>query len=199
MSKLWEAISDLLSKLFGGNDVRKRLKVLDGMEERFSVAKRDNEDSLQNLKDDIKALETRALQKKRELEQSHGDTKRIIVGEIERVFRELDGLRGRENVIAANLERIRGALAKTGEAKVALRAGMSEDQLDTLALEMQDLYGELKSMDRAAVDLEKETYLAPGVSDVNVEKRLAESQGECESPAVLSAETAKRLKQLETV
>jgi len=199
MAGIWEAIREFLAKLLGGgNDAQRRLKALDGMEDKFIAARRDNEDSLHALKDEIKTLEARALQKKRELDQVHGDSKRIVVGEIERVFRELDGLRDRENVISANLERIRVAIAKVGEAKAALRAGVSEEQFDDIALEIQDLFGTLKTLDRAATDLGREKYEAPVAGKVDVDQRMAEVKGTQEGPVSLSPEAEKRLKQLET-
>jgi hypothetical protein len=197
MADIWEAIREFLARLFGGNDTQRRLKALEAIEDKFISAKRDNEDGLHSLKDEIRTLEARALQKKRELDQAHGDSKRIVVGEIERVFRELDRLRGRENVVAANLDRIGVALAKVGEAKAALRAGVSEEQFDDIALEIQDLFSTLKTLDRAATDLDREKYGAPAASKVDVDQRLGEVQGAEKAPAALSADTEKRLKQLE--
>jgi len=168
------------------------------MEEKFLSAKRDNEDSLFSLKDDIRSKEALALKKKKELDGVSGDSRRVVVGEIERVFRELDRLRGRENVVAANLDRIDIALAKVGEAKAALRAGVSEEQFDDIALEVQDLFSSLKALDRAAVDLDREKYEPPTTSTVDVEQRVAEIQSNEVAPTGLSAETEKRLKELET-
>lgn len=199
MASIWEEIRAFVARLFGGgSDTERRLKALEATEEKLEAAKRDNTDSLETLKDEIRSLEGRALQKKKELDRTQGDSKRIVVGEVERIFRELDRKRGREGVIAANLERIGVALAKVGEAKAALRAGVTEEQFDDIALEIQDLFGELREADRAARDLERETYEAPEPSPVDVEKRMAEVSGEEKAPAALSAETEKRLKQLES-
>lgn len=197
MAGILDMIRELLAKLFGGNDVQRRLKVLGAMEERFSAAKRDNEDSLRNLKEEIKTEENRARKLKQEHEQAYGDSKRIVAGEIERLFRGLDRLRGRENVIAGNLDRIAVALAKVAEAKAALKAGVSEEEFDDIALEIQDLFGSLKSMDRAARDLDRETYASAEAVPVNAEERMAEVAGEKESATELSEETQKRLKALE--
>jgi len=196
MASLWDEIRAFLARLFGGSDTERRMRALNAMEAKLEAAKRDNTDSLEALKDEIRALEARALQKKKELDRTHGDSRRIVVGEVERIFRELDRRRGREGVIAANMERIGIALAKIGEAKDALRAGVTEDQFDDIALEIQDLFGELKEADRAARDLEREKYEAPEPSRVDVEQRMAEVAGEEKAPAELSPETEKRLKQL---
>jgi len=198
MRSLWEAIRALFEKLFGGSETLRRLKALDAMEENFAKAKRDNSDSLETLKEEIRTLEARALHKKKELDQTHGDSNRIVVGEIERIFRELDRLRGRETVISANLDRVGIALAKIGEAKAALRAGVTDEQFDDIALEVQELFGQLRESDRAARDLEKEQYEVRDASRVEVEQRMAEVQGVEPAPVALTAETQKRLKQLET-
>lgn len=197
MTGLWEAIRSLLARLFGGSGIQRRLKVLEAMEAKFTAAKRDNTDSVESLKDEIHTLESRALRKKQELEKVHGDSKRIVVGEIERIFRELDRLRGRENIIAANLDRIGMAVAKIGEAKAALKAGVSEEQFDDIAVELQDLFAGLGESDRAARDLAREKYEAAAPSQVDTERRMAELTEEQKAPASLSPEMEKRLKQLE--
>lgn len=199
MAGILGAVRDFLANLFGGgNDTQRRLTALTAMEDRISEARRDNEEGISVLKDEIRLLETRARQKKREYDQARGDSQRIVGGEIDRIFCELDRCRGRENIVAANLERISVALAKVGEAKAALRAGVSEEQFDDIALEIQDLFGTLKTLDRAATDLDREKYEALVASNVDVEKRMAEVLGDEKAPPALSPETVKRLKQLET-
>ncbi len=197
MAGFWEAIRSLLAKLFGGSDKDRRLKVLVSMEVKFTTSKRDNLNSLESLKDEIRALEARALRKKQELETVRGDSRRIVVGEIERIFRELDRLRGRENVIAANLDRLGVALAKIGEGKAALRAGVREEQFDDIAMELQELFSGLRESDRAAQDLEQERYRAAVPNKVETDKRMAELTEEEKAPSDLSPEMEKRLKQLE--
>jgi len=198
MNTLWEAIREFLARLFGASTRQRRLKALDAMEDKLLAAKRDNTDNLQDLKQEIRTLEARALQKKKELDQTRGDSRRIVVGEIERTFRDLDRLRDRETLIAANLDRISIALAKVREAKAALAAGITEEQFDEIALEVQDLFTELRETDRAARDLEREKYEAPEKTPVQLEERMAEVAGEKEPPAELSPETQKRLQELAT-
>jgi hypothetical protein len=199
MSNFWDSIYELLTKLFGSNSSdQRRLKALDGMETHFISARRDNEDNLHSLKDEIKAHEARALKKKQELEQTHGDSKRIVVGEIERIFRELDLTKGRESIVAANLERISQGLAKVREAKAALQAGINEDQFDEIAVEIEDLFSTLKASDRAAADMNREEYAAPETSSVNVDERLESVEGQGVASVDLSPEMQARFKALET-
>lgn len=197
MAGILDRIRELLAKLFGGTDVQRRLRTLGAIEEKCNADKRDNEDSLRNLKEEIRREENRARKLKEEHDQAQGDSRRIVAGEIERLFRGLDRLRGRENVIAGNLERIGVALAKVAEGKAALKTGVSEEQFDEIALELQDLFGALKSADRAARELDREVYTTPEATPVDAETRMAEVAGEKAPAAELSEETQKRLKSLE--
>jgi hypothetical protein len=186
-----------LARLFGGSDVQRRFKTLETMEAQFSTSKRDNVDSVESLKEDIRTLEAHALHKKQEFEKAHGDSKRVIAGEIERIFRELDRLRGRETILATNLDRIGVALAKIGEAKAALKAGVSEEQFDSIAVELQDLFADLRQADKAARDLEREAYEVAAPPQVETEQRMADLTEEPQAPITLSPETEQRLKKLE--
>jgi len=205
MARLAEVTRPLIEKLVSvfrrKSPEQRRLKALVEMEEKLWSAQRANTDAVEALKAEIRTLEARALQKKKEHERTHGDSRRIVVGEIERIFRELDRLRGRERIVASNLDRIGLALAKIGEAKAAIEHGITEEEFDDIALEIQDLFGQLRDADRAARELEREQYKIPEPAPVDVEKRMAEleeeSQPEMEAPADLPPELEKRLRRLE--
>ena len=198
MARFGETISAIFSKLaqlLGIKQSDNRRTEL--MEQKLATAKASNIDRLEALKDKIRQFEAQALRKKREYEASKGDTKRIVGGEIERIFRDLDRLHGQENVIGSNIERISTAQAKLEEYKAAEAKGLEEGELDDIALDLQEAFGELKVADRASRDLESVEYQAPRVSSVNAEQRMEEVAGERETEAGLSVETEKRLKQLE--
>ncbi len=198
MGNFEESISAILSKLarlLGIKPTDERRTEM--MEQKLAVAKAGNVDQLEALKDKIRQFEAQVLRKKKEYESARGDSKRIVGGEIERLFRDLDRLHGRENVIGSNIERISVAQAKIQEYKVAQTKGLEEDELDDIALELQDAFEGLKVADRASRDLEHVKYQAPRADPVNMEKRMAEVTGEQQTTTGLSAETEKRLRQLE--
>jgi hypothetical protein len=197
MAGLWETIRSLLARLFGGSGAPRRVSALETMEASFTASKRDNADSLEALKEEIRTLESRALQKKQEFERSHGDSRRVVAGEIERIFRDLDRLRGRETILGKNLDRIAVALDKIHEAKAAMQAGVTDEQFDEIALELKDLFATLRQSDRAARDLEREKYEVAEPAPVKTEQRLAELTEEAKTPITLSPETEQRLKKLE--
>jgi chromosome segregation ATPase len=193
MGSLW----DSFSRLVGISDKQRRLRALENMRAQFEAAKRDNADSLEELKEKVRILERRALQKKKELDQARGEVQRITIGEIERIFRERDRVREREKIIAANLERINAALAKVEELADAQKAGVKEEQFDELALDAQEAFADLKDADRAARDLEREKYDAPETERLDVKKQLGELEGRGKSASALPPDLRKKLKELE--
>ena len=198
MANFGETISAILSKLaqllgLKPSDTAR----MDLMKHKLATAKASNVDRLEGLKDKIRQFEAQALRKKKEYEAARGDSRRIVGGEIERLFRDLDRLHGQENVVASNLERISVTQAKLEEYKAAQAKGLEEGELDDIALELQEAFEGLRVADRAFRDLEGVEYRPPQVSPVNAEKRMAEVAGEQETSDGLSAETEKRLKQLE--
>lgn len=200
MGSLADTISSLLSRLAELLGLKpSEDKRLQAMQAKLAAARADNTDRLEALKEQIRTLEAAALRKKKEMEAAKGDTKRIVVGEIERVFRDLDRLRGSENIITANLEKIAVAQAKLKELVEARAQSVSQDQLDDLALDLQQAFSELRLTDRAAKDLERVEYTAPQRAPVAVDERLAQAEGVQEQPAAeLSEETKRRLAALET-
>lgn len=198
MSRLTENVSAVLARIAEWLGMKpsqaKRLEIL---QEKLSASRAGNADKLEALKDEIRKLEHRALQKKAEADAARGDVKRLIVREIEQIFRDLDRLRGRETIIAANLDRISIALAKISELTAAQASGVEEGQLDDIALELQEVFGELKASDHEARDLERERYAGPEREAVDVSRRVGELEGTKETSAELSESTLKRLKELE--
>lgn len=200
MGNYTEAISAILSKLaqfLGIKMSNKRQTEL--IKHKLADAKASNIDRLEVLKASIKQHETQALRKKKEYEETKGSTKRIIKGEIERIFRSMDLLQGQEKVIISNIERISLAQSKLDEIESAEAKGAEESELDDIALDLQEAYEGLMVADRASRDLKDIDYQAPEQVDVDAEKRMAEVEGEQEAKAnELNPEIAQRLKQLET-
>lgn len=198
MGNFRDSMSANLSRLAGilgvkGSDKRR----MEQIEHRLSIARAGNQDRLQALKEKIRDLEGQALIKKQELESTRGDSKRILAREIERIFRELDRLHSREKIIAGNLDRISLALIKLEEYADAREVGLSDDDLDDIALDLQEAFDDLNIADKAVNDLDRITYQPPQADRVESEARMAEVSGERETDTGLSAETQKRLKQLE--
>ncbi len=198
MGDFRDSISAKLSRLTGiiglkSSDKRR----IEQMEHKLSVARAGNLDRLQAIKEKIRDLEGQALMKKQELDSARGDSKRIIAGEIERLFRDLDRLQGREKIIAANMDRISIAQVKLEEYSDARESGLSEDDLDEIALDLQVSFDDLNTADKAMKDLSKVIYEPPQAERVDAEARMAEVSGENETTAGLTTETEKRLKELE--
>ena len=197
MSTVWENISDVVARIAQWLGIKpSESKRLEALRAKLTTSKATNVDQRETLKDEIRKLEARAKQKKKEFDGASGDIKRMVGREIEGIFRDLDRLRGRENIITGNLDRISVAVAKIDELIVAKAKGVEEGQLDDLALELQDVFADLKESDRATRDLEQERYEAPTSDPVNVEQRMADLEGTEPHVEEISEETKKRLAEL---
>ncbi|MEW6078709.1 MAG: hypothetical protein AB1724_12910 [Thermodesulfobacteriota bacterium] len=199
MGKLNENLSAVLAKIAASLGMKpSQAKHLELMEQKLSAARAGNMDQLETLKDEIRRLENRAVQKKKESDAARGDIKRMLIREIEQTFRDLDRLKGRETIITANVDRISLALAKVHELVAAQSSGIQEGQLDDIALDLQGMFGQLKASDREARDLERESYEGPERAAMDVSQRVGELEGTKETSAELSESTLQRLKELET-
>lgn len=199
MSGIGEKLNDILVRLAEMLGLKKSDGVrFREMEHKLIQSRADNNDRLDALKDEIRVLEARAITKKKEFEQARGDSRKIVAGEIERTFRELDQLHNREKIIGANLDRIATSQAKLKELQDAKAQGVEEDHIDELALELQEVFSGLKVADRAARDLDRVAYEPVERHAVDLEQRLAETSGEREAQPELSNEIQKRLEELET-
>jgi hypothetical protein len=198
MGRFADALSAVVSRLAQLLGLKpSETRRLELIEQKLDAAKAGNADRLEAIKEKIKLLEAQALRKKKELETARGDSKRILAGSIEQLFRDLDRLQGQEQIIRSNIERASVAQAKLQELKVAQETGLQDGQLDDIALDLQEAFAGLKAADREAAGLEQVAYQAPKRTRVDVEERMAEVAGEAVRTTGLSPETEQRLKQLE--
>lgn len=199
MGSFGSALSSRLSKLAGLVGLKTTDKQrFEKMEQKLATHKAGNVDRLEALKERIHRLEAQVKDKKKDYDTSRGDSQRIIAGEIERLFREIDRLRGQEAIIVGNLDRISTAQAKLEEYKSAVLSGLSDDELDDLALGLQEAFDKLRIDDHAAKDLEKIKYQAPISKPVDAQRRTAEIMGERETEGLLSPEMENRLRKLDS-
>ncbi len=198
MGSFGSTLSSRLSKLAGlvGLKTTERQR-FEKMEQKLATHKAGNVDRLEALKEKIHRLEAQVQEKKKAYDTSRGDSQRIIAGEIERLFREIDRFRGQESIIVGNLDRISTAQTKLEEYNSAVMSGLSDDELDDLALGLQESFDDLRVVDRAAVDLDKIKYQVPMSNPVDAQRRTAEIMGERKAEELLSPEMEKRLNQLD--
>jgi hypothetical protein len=198
-------LSDLLSRIAQMLGLKpSEAKRMELMEQKLAASKRTNVDRLEAIKEEIRQLEGRALRKKKELDAARGESKRIIVREIEVTFGDLDRLRSKETILAQNIDRISAALAKIQDVRAAKGRGIEEEQIDEIAIDAEEAFADLKRSDRAADGLDKIQYTPREPARVDVEERMGDLSPTDTEPKKatetgLSAETARRLKDLESL
>jgi len=172
------AIGDVLSKLAEWLGLKpSEARQLEKQKEQLTGSRAENVERIEGLKEQIEALEARAQREKREYSRLKGARQRIVVGQMERTFRELDRLRGKEKIIANNIEVLSRAIEKIEELDAARVAGVSDDQLDALAIDLEGSLDELARRDKATADLEKVTYETEDAEAMDIEARFAEMEG----------------------
>lgn len=193
------ALSDMLEKILEMLGIKKTdSQQYAKVEEKLRSAKSVNADQLEMLKEKVAEQEREIRQKKRAYDNATGDTKRIVGGEIERLFRDIDRLRGKESIVTRNLDKISLTLAKVDEWRVAQQQGIDEEMLDGLAIDLEDIFADLKATDRTAKSLADVKYEEEAKSNsIDIESRMAELQGEQVTSQGMNAETAARLKALD--
>lgn len=191
------AIPELLERLLELLGIKKSdAAKYQRLKEKISTAKATKVDQLESLKDQHLTLERKALEKKKEYDAAKGDVKRIIAGEIERIFKELDRLKGREAIIGQGIDKLSLAAVKIDEIIAGAGEDIGEDIFDDLAVELEDTFAGLKRTDRAAKGLEEVSYEAPQAARIDVESRLSALDGTKEAAPELSPSTQQRLKEL---
>jgi hypothetical protein len=158
-----------------------------------------NHDKIGLLKEQIGVLERRAQLQKKEYDQAHGPKKKIVEGEIERTLNELDRLHERNKILGSNIDKLDKFIAKIEELKAAQDRGVEEEDVDTLAVDLDDEFADLKDVDKAVDDLEKIIYRAPQERSINAVNRFRDIEGASEedpSESTLPEATVARLKAL---
>jgi hypothetical protein len=163
----------------------------------LAQAKADNVDGLERLKEEIAQVEQRIRLKKTKFDQAHGLTQKMIGKEIEQVFRELDRKEKQADIALASIDANALAMDKLAELERALERGLKDEQLDAIAVQLEDTFAEVQQADNALKDLEKVGYRAPEAATVDVSSRMRELEGAKPEAAGLSGATLERLKQME--
>lgn len=180
-----KSISQKLMGLFGTggrNAAEQQLKELD-------AEKRDNEDGLLILKDEIANLETRLLSQKKEFDRTHGERKLIVQQELTLTTAELTGKRKRRDVLVGNILRISKQIEALLEHRATQHDGLTEDDIDTLAVDRSEANERRRKLDHATIDLEKETYRPPVVMEPPVIADARDGDVELPSEVLEALET----------
>lgn len=170
---------------------------LDAWKAKYAQDKADNQDRLESVKDEVRQLEARILQKKAKFDQSHGPVQKILGAEIEQAFRELDRKEKQVKIIVDGIEAVSIALDKVKELEHAKAHRLEEGELDQAAILAEDAIEENKQVLDALKDLQKLEQGGLETEPVDVKKRMRQMTGAAERDTGLSEKTLERLKQLE--
>lgn len=188
------------NQFFKSDDQRERELNLKRQRE-LEKAIRDDREAQRGLIDEIRELESRAKLLGKELEKTTGQSKRILISQIEQTFCDLDLLKEREKLIQGNissntlvLEKIKGLVVASG------LHGATAETMDDVGTSARLKFDELRDRDTAARQLERDTYEPPPIvvqaPDDSLEQRAAHIKAVQASEPTLSTDAAARLKEL---
>jgi hypothetical protein len=193
-----DLLSSIASRLRQGLGLQpSEQRQLEAWKAKYAQDKADNQDRLESVKDEVRQLEARILQKKAKFDQSHGPVQKILGAEIEQAFRELDRKEKQVKIIVDGIEAVSIALDKIKELEHAKAHRLKEGELDQAAVLAEDAIEENKQVLDALKDLQKLEHGGLETEPVDVEKRMRQMTGAAERDTGLSEKTLERLKQLE--
>ncbi len=199
MNTLPDLVRAVLAKLAEFLGLRKSEQArLEAQRRALLGLRRTLNDELDNLKTDIHVLEQRALKLKQEFDQTKGEGKRVIIEQIELAREELDGQKGRQDILVSRISNVNTALAKLDELEAARKRGVGQEVLDDIAVDLDGALADLKDEDKAARDLKRVQYQRERKPVTETVRPEAMDVVEPPAKEALSEDTAKWLKQLET-
>lgn len=154
-------------------------------------------DGLEAIKERIRVLENRALKLRKEHELARGDTKRIVLGEIERTFREIERHHQQSRIVEGSLNRNSIYRSKLIESRLVLDNPVSVDDIEDLAVDLEEGYADLRDADKAAAELEGVAYESPEHGSVSEEERIAAVDKRAKTQVELSEELKRKYQELE--
>ena len=140
------------------------------------------------MKDGLRKLEARVLKLHEEHQrESSGGLRKVMAREMEQACLELEQKEGRMDLLFANIERQAATLEKIAQLEETAHRGVSETQVDELAIELEEAFDDLELADEAMRGAENVTYHKKECGKVDVEKHVRQIRGE---PLALSSATA---------
>jgi hypothetical protein len=198
MGRFRDAVAAILPRLtrFLGRSSPEQRRV-EALKGRLGEAYTRNVDRLEVLKNEIRGLERQIVNKRDEYDKSSGAIKQIVAREIERLFRELDSIVRLEAILSSNLERANSVIRQIQTTQAIEARGLTETEVDDIAVTMQETLDSLHALDRATAELVTIQYKDHREPTETALERLPEPTGDEEAKSELPVEIEKRLRELQ--
>jgi hypothetical protein len=128
------------------------------IEQKLRAMKIENVNNFDELKKKIQQIETKIVLKKTEYDTSRGSVKEMVMLEIEQMFKELDSLKQNQLILNRNINKITQEISKLEQMRDSGLQGLNLDEIDQLALNLEDNFSKLQEVDLVSKDLERVVY-----------------------------------------
>ncbi len=128
------------------------------IEQKLRAMKIENVNNFDELKKKIQHLEAKIVRKKTEYDTSRGSVKQMVMLEIEQMFKELDSLKQNQLILNRNINKITQEISKLEQIRDSGLQGLNQEEIDQLALNLEDNFSKLQELDLVSKDLERVIY-----------------------------------------
>ncbi len=191
MENIRELVASALAKVAKGLKLSPTdLERIQAWKEGLEQSKLDHNDRVERLKVELRQVEGRIRKLGEEYDREDGAVKKVAAKQLELACQELELKDAKMEVLFANLEKVMAAQAKIDQLEEAMRRGVTEDQADLLAVELEEAFDALERSDEAMNSAEQVKYQRPAREPVEVSERARALRS---APASISPRAAKVL------
>lgn len=202
LEKLIQFFKELLGfgpKPSGDKEKGEKIAKWEAMRRKMLANQTAQRDELENLKDQIRDVQSTILTKETERNASSGEIRNIVEREIKQLFTDVEKFKGRQEILFRHLDTNSTTIAKIEELVQGLKSPtIEEGVIDILINELEDLFDKLRDEDHSLRELNQVQYKAPVSAAINVDEKLAEFHQENPNLANASRETQEPKKTDET-
>ncbi len=156
-----------------------------------------NQDRLDGLREEITQHEKRIRDKKAKYDRTGGLNQRLLAKEIQMDLRQLSRMEGPGDFLLASIEANTMALEKLGELENAIGRGVKGEDLDAIAVQLEEALDRVEEANEALTDLQKIKHKPAVFASENSEGELHEMPAQGGAARHFSQDDLKLLKQLE--
>jgi hypothetical protein len=157
----------------------------------------ENQDRLDGLREEITLHEKRIRDKKAKYDKAVGLNQRLLAKEIQMDLRQLNRMETPGDFLLASIEANTLALEKLGELDLAIGRGVKGEDLDTIAVQLEEAFDRVEEANEALADLRKLKHKPAVFVPEIVDSDAREGPAGIEGPAHFSQEDLSLLRQLE--
>ena len=193
---LIDAVRNFLAKLFGGTGTSADIRRLEKTREKLDAARRKQNDEIEVFRSKIKQIGVRSQNLKSDYNTAPPIEKPLLERQMRQAMDEADGLDGQKVVLFANIDSLTKAIGKIDEVLISLSHGMTEVDVDNIAMIGDEAFAVADDALRAVASMDRVVHPAMAIE---AERENVEDRAPVRTKSVdqLPADLEARMKRFE--